>query len=69
LSQPKACPECKSKNTRQMETKSDSAYCLSCYNVFRSFDKSETRKVNEEAIKAKIIDLKSKIEKLEKEIT
>lgn len=38
---PKQCPECKSKNTRQMDKKSfgDQAYCLSCYHRFQSFEK------------------------------
>ena len=38
---PKACPECKSKNTRQLDhaTYGNSAYCLSCYNRFASIEK------------------------------
>jgi hypothetical protein len=35
---PRCCPECKSHNTRQMDREhfGDQAYCLSCYNKFRS---------------------------------
>lgn len=35
----KPCPECKSKNTKQLEkeTYGDFALCLSCYNKFKSY--------------------------------
>lgn len=41
---PKSCPECKSKNTRQMDREhyGDTAYCLSCYNKFTSYEKVVT---------------------------
>jgi Zn ribbon nucleic-acid-binding protein len=70
----KACPECKSKNTRQMDREHypDQAYCLSCYNRFRSAYK-EPEPVNVgpkrmDSLRARIKTLQEQVKNKNQEI-
>jgi protein-arginine kinase activator protein McsA len=72
--QPRKCPECKSMNTRQMDKTNfgDQAYCLSCYNRFRSVLKTVSvpsrDSVRVDLVKMKIDVFRKKLDKLEKEL-
>lgn len=71
----RSCPECKSANTRQMdrETFGDQAYCLSCYNKFRSVVKLDVKSIKPkdravENLKAKIIVIEKSLNAIKAEL-
>jgi hypothetical protein len=66
------CPECKSHNTRQMDREhyGDQAYCLSCYNKFRSVNKATVMKEVKSVYRddRSINSIKEKINRIEKSL-
>jgi protein-arginine kinase activator protein McsA len=65
---PRSCPECKSANTRQMDKESfgDTAYCLSCYNRFRSVVRVDVKSIK--PIDRSLERMRERIERIEKSI-
>lgn len=66
------CPECKSHNTRQMDREhyGDQAYCLSCYNKFRSVSKPVAMREVKSIYRddRAINSIKEKIKRIEKSL-